>query len=596
MILLHILFIISLINATTLLYFEKKSYEIYVSESTPIYTKIGLIKAIASPSLSIQYELHGDTNKTFYLNSLTGELILLNPVDYEIMPIYKLTIEVRSSSIITSSFSELIINIININDNPPEINLIVYPSILYDVNIIKYDLNLSSTPFATINIKDSDQSLNQISLALNDTEHFQIQLIRQFKNDITFILSTRNNSQLIHYDYYYLLLTACDNDQPLLCTNQSYEFRMKSTEYICNLSFQQKNYIIDIKENLEDKTLLMRKITNEFCGKVSYSIDSIDKFSIDSQTGDLFVIKKLNRIEQSIYVIRLFVNNQFKVKIYVRVLDQYGNIPFLIHKNLKINRNSFSSVHIFNSTFCRIQLAMENYFQLLSNCTITSLIKPPRGQYLFNVVLNQQLNFQDTFLLELTEEEKNDDDDDDEHISMLIQSQWITLIPIILSALVVVGVIILGIIIIKRKHFRINRLCSPTKKASSLSSYGTNEDEKSRYNKYDSFASVSKLRVHDDYELSPSSTTIPIYIIQKSSPPVSSLSPGRDDEGYSGSSDVSENHLPFESTIISGNGLLEQYHIHEFPEHPSISSVYDIPRQYVHNMNRSRNLPDITLV
>ncbi|CAF0880725.1 unnamed protein product [Adineta ricciae] len=586
--LLHILFIISSIHATTFLRFEQKSYEIYISESTPIHTKIGLIKAIASPSVSIQYELHGDTNKMFYLHSLTGELILLSPVDYETMSMYQFTLEARSPSIATSSFSELIIHIVNINDNPPEINLVVYPSVIYDLNIIKYDQNSSSTPFATINIKDPDPSTNQLSLTLNDTEHFQIQLIRQFKTDITYILSTRNNSQLIHQDHYYLLLTSCDNDQPVLCTNQTYQFRMQSTEYLCNLSFQQKNYIIDIKESLPEKTLLMRKITNEFCGKIVYSLDENDKFSIDSRTGDLFVMKKLHRIEQSIYMLRLYVNNQFKVKIYVRILDQYGNIPFLMNKVLKINRNQFSSVHIFNSTFCRSQLVMEKYFQLLSNCTITSLVKPPRGRYLFNVALNQQANFQDTFVLELI--------DDDESVLLLNQSQWITLIPIVLSVLVAIGIIILGIIILKEKHCRFNQLCPRRKKASSVSSTSCSNDEKSRYNKYDSFVSASKLRVHDDYELSPSSASIPIYIIQKASPPVSSLSPGRDDEGYSGSSDVSENHLPFESNIISGNGLLEQYHIHEFPEHPSISSVYDIPRQYMNRINGLCISPDITLV
>ena len=77
MIFLRLLFIIYFTNASYL-YFERDSYEIYISESAQIYTKIGLIKATSSPSLSIEYELHGDTNKTFYLNSLTGELILLN--------------------------------------------------------------------------------------------------------------------------------------------------------------------------------------------------------------------------------------------------------------------------------------------------------------------------------------------------------------------------------------------------------------------------------------------------------------------------------------------------------------------------------------
>ena len=50
-----------------------------------------------------------------------------------------------------------------------------------NTNIIKYDLNTSSTPFATINIKDLDESTKNLSLILNDTEHFQIQLIRQYK-------------------------------------------------------------------------------------------------------------------------------------------------------------------------------------------------------------------------------------------------------------------------------------------------------------------------------------------------------------------------------------------------------------------------------
>ncbi|CAF3452234.1 unnamed protein product, partial [Rotaria sp. Silwood2] len=125
MILLRFIFIICFTNATYL-YFDRNSYEIFLSESTQIYTKIALIKAISAPSLSIQYELHGDTNKTFYLNSLTGELILLNPVDYETISIYKLTAEARSPSSIAPCFAELIIHILNINDNPPDINLIIY--------------------------------------------------------------------------------------------------------------------------------------------------------------------------------------------------------------------------------------------------------------------------------------------------------------------------------------------------------------------------------------------------------------------------------------------------------------------------------------
>ncbi|CAF3329580.1 unnamed protein product [Rotaria socialis] len=588
MIFLRFLFIIYFTNATYL-YFERESYEIFISESIQIYTKIALIKAISYPSLSIQYELHGDTNQSFYLNSLTGELTLLNPVDYETIPIYKLTVEARSTSAVAPCFSELIIHVLNINDNPPDINLIIYPSLLYKSNTIKYDLNISSTPFATINIKDFDESTKNLSLYLNDTEHFQVQLIRQIKNDVIYILSTKNNAQLIDQDDYYLLLTACDNDQPLLCTNQTYKFHMKSNEFLCNLSFSQKVYIIDIKENTPAETFLMHKITNKFCRNITYSIDDTKNFYIDSSTGDLFTLTKFNRTEQSIYSIQLLVNYYIKIQIIIRIVDQYGNIPFLTSKYSFMNQRTFLSARLFNSTLCRPQAIIENYFQLLPNCTILSLMKPPSGQYLFNIELEQRINYKDTFLLELKEEQ--------EHKLTFRNSQWITIIiSIIISILLVIGIIIVLIVIIKHDRYKCLQKCRVKQKPSSRSSNTRSTDNKSHSNKADGLSTVSKLKVYDDHEssLAPSSTTL--YLVQKPSPPLSSLSPLRDDEGYSGSSNVSENHLPLESTVISVNGLIEQYHVHEFPKRPSKSSGYDTPRRYSDRINGSRVSRDITLV
>ena len=103
---------------------------------------------------------------------------------------------------------------------------------------------------------------------------------------------------------------------------------------------------------------------------------------------------------------------------------------------------------------------------------------------------------------------------------------------------------------------------------------------------------ASKLKVHDDHELSSSPTSTAIYLVGKSSPPLSSLTPQRDDEGYSGSSDVSDQHLPFETTIISANELLEQYRIHDFYPHRTVPPLYDVPRRY----NTTRISPDVSLV
>ncbi|CAF4179294.1 unnamed protein product, partial [Rotaria sordida] len=497
-----------------------------------------------------------------------------------------------SSSTIAPCFSEIIIHVLNINDNLPDINLIFYPSVLFQSNIIKYDLNTYSTPLATINIKDLDESTKNLSLFINDTKHFQIQFVRQIKNGLItesiYILSTKNNSQLIEYDYYYLSLNSCDNDQPSLWTNRSYEFQMKpNEEYLCQFSFNKNNnnYILDIKENLSNRTLILEKITNKFCYNVSYSIDDTKNFYINTKTGSLYTATIFNREKQSIYILNYKVIDQYKKEfnttIIIRILNEYGHIPFLRKKNFQINQNEFFSIDLFNSTYCRYQTRIYNYFQLLTNCTLIKLSLPVKGKYLFHIQLNNKNNYEDTFQLEITSQSNQT------FLLLFIRSQWIIIIPIFLGIFLIFITIICAMIIIRKRKY--NQICHDKQKSSSSSS-----NEENVHDKYDAISTVSKLKVHDDHELSLSPTRTAIYLIQKSSSsPFSSSSPIRDDEGYSGSSDVSENHLPVETSILTTNQLLEQYRIYEFRTRQSMSSSsYDVPKR----MNISCISQDVSLV
>ncbi|CAF2861423.1 unnamed protein product [Rotaria sp. Silwood2] len=588
MILLRLLLIIYITNAT-FLFFEHDSYEFYISEAALINTKIGFIKATSSSSLLIHYELYGDIYKTFYLNSSTGELILLNSLDYETITIHKLTIQARSSSTIAPCFSEIIIHVLNINDNLPDINLKFYPSVLYESDKIKYDLNTYSTPLATINIKDLDESTKNLSLVINDTEHFQIQFVRQIKNGLItesiYILSTKNNSQLIEHDYYYLSLNSCDNDQPSLWRNRSYQFSMKPNENLCQFSFNKNNYLIDIKENLPNQTLILQKITNKFCRNISYTIDDTKNFYIHTKTGYLYTSTVFNRQKQSIYMLNYKAIDQYKkeinTNITIRIINEYGHIPFLIKKYFYINQNEFFSINLFNSTYCRYQPRIYNYFQLLTNCTLIKLSQPVKGQYLFHIQLNDKNNYEDTFLLEITSHLN------ESFLLLFIQSQWIIIIPIFLGIFLILITIICAMIIIRKRKY--NQICHDKQKSSSLSS-----SEESVHDKYDAISTVSKLKVHDDHELSLSPARTAIYLVQKSSSsPFSSSSPIRDDEGYSGSSDVSENHLPVETQILTTDQLLEQYRIYEFQTRQSMSSSsYDVPKR----MNTLCISRDVSLV
>lgn len=466
MILFHLLLLFYVTNAE-FLFFERDSYEFYVSEATPINTKIASIRATSSSSISIQYKLYGDTNKIFDLNSSTGELTLLNSLDYETNSIHKLTIEARSlSSTLTPCFSEITIYVLNINDNPPDINLIFYPSVLFESNLIKYDLNTYSTALATINIKDLDESTRNLTLFLNDTKNFQIQFVRQTKfgsiTESIYILSTKNNSQLIHNEYYYLSLNSCDNDQPLLWTNRSYEFHMKPNENLCSFEM---NSILDLKQNLPNQTLILNKITNKFCQNLIYSIDDKKNFYIHPRTGDLYITKSFEREKQSIYKLNIKAidqyNTEIEKKITIRILDEYNHIPFLIKKTLKLNENNFNSIDLFNSTYCRYQSMIYNYFQLLTNCTLIKLSKPVQGKYLFYIQLNEKNNYEDTFLLELTS------DFTENFFLSIIRSQWMIIIPISLGIFLILMIIICAMMIIrKRKYNRIRhekQVCSSFK-------------------------------------------------------------------------------------------------------------------------------------
>jgi hypothetical protein len=449
MILLRLLWMIYVTDGL-FLFFERNSYEFFVSESIPIPTRVGLIRATASSSLDIEYELHGNPNRTFSYDSLTNELYLIQPLDYETISIHKLTLEVRSTSNIAPSFTELIVHVLNTNDNPPEINLILYPSIVMESTNLFYDLNSYSTPLATISIKDLDQSTNNLTLLINDTEHFQIQFVRQIRHgsivEAIYLLSTKNNTRLIERNDYVLSLNTCDNDQPRLWTNRSYEFHLKSTEQFCSLLFNDNKTMIDIQEHLPNRTLILRTRTNKYCPIRFYSIDDTKHFYVDSQTGDLYTSTRFNRREQSIYRIHLQLNEQFKQELLVRILDEHQHRPFLMRKTFQIDRDRFTSIDLMNATLCRSQTMIYRSFELLANCTLRKLFTPIQGKYIFYIQLNDTNNYEDTFLLELTSSSRST-----QYIFTLLQSSWIVVVVmgIMLAA---VMILIVCILCMARKH------------------------------------------------------------------------------------------------------------------------------------------------
>ncbi|CAF1184030.1 unnamed protein product [Didymodactylos carnosus] len=604
-----------------------------VSESTAIGTTLLRVRAYLvdnSFNSQISYSLRGDetiTNK-FQLDKYDGKLILKSMLDFETTSLYIFTIDAKVESMLPS-FVEVTIYVINVNDNPPDLNVLFYPSVSIqqpsNIATILYDSSASYTPICTINVKDKDylstSTIVPINLTvhLNNTDEFQLQLVRlggpRSGGEATYILSTINTKQLTKHNLIYLSIDVCDNDEPPLWTNRSFVFHLiqKSSDD-CNILFDKQEYLIDINETTPLNTLLLRTYeTNCQNSNTQFNLKNENiSFHIDHRTGELFTSKYFNRTIQSIYQFQILANDQQHqtlANITIRILDNNNHRPFIMDKKVllfnyvTLQKNQFLSnlniINFSNSTGCKLN--HENYyFQLLSNCSVKLLPNriPIPGKYYLSVKLDQI--FQDTFLIEIIETKQSELLS---NVNNYLKSQWIIILAAILAFIFVLSTMLLMIHLFRRKHKQkilnkmneqldstkqhpLDKCINEIKKKQKLSeAIGTHHNSK-----YETVK--NKLQVHDDQQLSNNSddnlkSCATIYLLQRTStqqrisPSSHSSSSGNDiqtcttsvrldfDEGYAGSSELELSDGG--STVspmkwINKTRNIEQYQVYEFQQ------------------------------
>lgn len=166
--------------------FEKKHYSFSIKENTPVDTVIGSVKAndLDDKDLNgkIKYSFVDKSNtqassslkrgslvKHFDLDEDTGVLKLKSMVDYENEKKFILTVEARDAGVGSlPSYTSVEINIIDVNDNAPEIGVSFLNTLSKNLSILndfKYDVylpeNTKTNKFlAHVNINDKDSNEN----------------------------------------------------------------------------------------------------------------------------------------------------------------------------------------------------------------------------------------------------------------------------------------------------------------------------------------------------------------------------------------------------------------------------------------------------
>uniref|UniRef100_A0ACB8FG98 Bahd acyltransferase n=1 Tax=Sphaerodactylus townsendi TaxID=933632 RepID=A0ACB8FG98_9SAUR len=154
--------------------FDKPFYTASINEDIEMHTPILSINATSPEGQGIIYIIvDGDPYNQFNIDFDTGVLSVISPLDYEVNPVFKLT--VRASDALTGARAEVTVDLIinDVNDNAPIFDLFAYNATLTEGSLI-------GTPVLHVVATDADSENNKIIQyqivqdTFNSTDYFHI--------------------------------------------------------------------------------------------------------------------------------------------------------------------------------------------------------------------------------------------------------------------------------------------------------------------------------------------------------------------------------------------------------------------------------------
>ncbi|XP_069387742.1 protocadherin gamma-A2-like isoform X35 [Paralichthys olivaceus] len=303
-------------NAPT---FTKPLYRAKIPENSPKGTSVTTVSAsdkdigsygevsyLISPSKRLLYEL-------FKIDSKSGEIVLISEIDYEKANVYQIDIEVTDSGGLSDS-TKVIVDVIDINDNNPHINIVSKSeSILED--------SPPNTVIAMLSISDPDSENNgKVQCNIDNSIPFKIQTtLNGFYTLITEVALDRELASR-----YNITVTCSDEGVPSLSSSVTLTLQISDVNDNAPV-FERSSYEAYIVENntpgLSIFTVKARDADWNQNARVSYiledsSVNGVPVSSYVSVSADSGVI----------HAVRSFDYEQIK-DFHFRVKAQDGGSP-----------------------------------------------------------------------------------------------------------------------------------------------------------------------------------------------------------------------------------------------------------------------------
>lgn len=346
--------------------FKEGQVEVHIPENAPVGTSVIQLHATDADigsNAEIRYifgaQVAPATKRLFALNNTTGLITVQRSLDREETAIHKVTV-LASDGSSTPARATVTINVTDVNDNPPNIDL------RYIISPINGTVYLSekdpvNTKIALITVSDKDTDVNGKVICFIEREvPFHLKAVY----DNQYLLET---SSLLDYEgtkEFSFKIVASDSGKPSL--NQTALVRVKLEDENDNPPiFSQPVIELSVSEN-NRRGLYLTTIsaTDEDSGKnadIVYQLGpNASFFDLDRKTGVLTASRVFDREEQERFIFTVTARDngtpplQSQAAVIVTVLDENDNSPKFTHNHFQFfvseNLPKYSTVGVITVT------------------------------------------------------------------------------------------------------------------------------------------------------------------------------------------------------------------------------------------------------
>ncbi|XP_062380250.1 protocadherin gamma-A6-like [Sardina pilchardus] len=251
-------------------------------------------------------DLKEDLKQIFNIDETTGTISVNGAIDFEQNKRYEIRVEAKDQGGFTGT-SKVIIEVIDINDNPPVMNVRSFSTPVSEDSPI-------GTTIAILNVKDADSGKNgEVTCSIDRGLPFNIK--SSLANYYTLVTDALFDRETL--SEYNITITAIDSGSPPLSTVKTLRLTLSDVNDNAPV-FEQKTYSVYLMENnspgLSIFTVRARDLDANQNARISYYLDEKQSdgtstssyLSINSETGVLHAVRSFDfeQIKQLSFIVK----------------------------------------------------------------------------------------------------------------------------------------------------------------------------------------------------------------------------------------------------------------------------------------------------